>query len=76
MDWKLGLFVHDAAGWPWVYIGARRTSVRTLSRNFVKCEKESHGPSAPPWAYQAVKRDTLVAKFPDLGKLWVEEVMG
>lgn len=75
MDWKLGLLVHDVAGWPWVYIGCRITSVRSYERRFVKCEAGAKL-SAPPWTYQAVKRDTLVAKFPDLEKLWVEEVMG
>lgn len=77
MDWRLGLLVHDAAGWPWVYIGAQRTQARTLSRHFVKCELDNrHTACLPPWSYMAVKRDTLVKKFPDLGKLWVEETMG
>jgi hypothetical protein len=74
--WKLGRLVHDASGWPWVYLGARKTSVGTLSRQFVKCEVKSRGPATQPWLYQAVKRDTLIAKFPDLAKVWVEEAMG
>jgi hypothetical protein len=73
MEWKLGLLVHDDKGWPWVYIGARKTTVGTMSRHFVKCEVVSRGPSAQPWLYMAVKRDTLINKFPDLANVWVSE---
>lgn len=75
MDWKLGLLVHDATSHPWVYVGSRTTRSRTVERVFVKCE-DGERPSAPPWTYRAVNRETLVRKFPDLGTLWTEESMG
>lgn len=74
MNWQLGLVVHDITGWPWVYIGHRVTVIPTIERIFVRAK--SHNGIAPErlpsetWEYRAVKRETLIMKFPDLAKLW------
>lgn len=71
MLWNLGLVVHDKDRHPWVYIGFRHTRLGTTERKFVKSEG-GEGLSAPPWTYQAVHRETLIKKFPDLEALWPE----
>lgn len=69
----MGLVVHDIKGTAWVYLGFRITSVGSVEHRFHVGMPYPRG-YGPDYEYRAVRRETLIRKFPDLAEHWPEPV--